>query len=137
MTLLSFWPAETADRAPRDHREQSRRPRCRKKGGRRRRWSGISARSPSTPDYAPALNNLGTALRAAGRVDEAVKVYGQALARDADTASVHYNLGNALMAQGKPAEAAAEFQLALAANPRFVDALNNLGHGARGTGAAG
>jgi tetratricopeptide (TPR) repeat protein len=104
--ILAFWPGESGDA---------------------RRAITENNLGAALQEDAPALNNLGTALRAAGRVDEAVKVYGQALARDGDAASVHYNLGNALMAQGKAAEAAAEFQLALQANPRFVDALNNLG----------
>ena len=65
------------------------------------------------PGYTPALSNLGTALRAAGRVDEAVAVYGQALDHDADKAATHLNLGNALMAQGRVTEAITSFRRAV------------------------
>ena len=58
------------------------------------------------PDYAPAYNNLGAALRAAGRLDEAVARYRQALALKPDFASASYNLANALLEQGQAGDSA-------------------------------
>ncbi len=103
-----------ADRLPARRRPSPRTtsaPRCRRTGRPEEAIDRYQRALAFDADYAPALNNLGTALRAAGRVDEAVRdVSARRCARNGDAASVHYNLGNALMARGDAAGAVAEFQ---------------------------
>ena len=69
------------------------------------------------PDYAPALNNLGVALRATGSVDAAIAAYRQALSIDGDYPDAHYNLANALLDKNRPAEAREHFEIALRSIP--------------------
>ena len=66
---------------------------------------------------ATAYLNLGNALNAQGRHDEAIGCYRQALARDPNHAEAHNNLGGALLARGALSEAAACFERALALKP--------------------
>ena len=53
------------------------------------------------PDFAEAHNNLGTALKAQGKLDGAVVHYQRALALKPDFAEAHNNLGNTLNDQGQ------------------------------------
>ena len=55
----------------------------------------------------------------AGRLDEAVACYRQALLLKPDLAAAHNNLGNALCEQGKPEEAEASYRRALALQPEL------------------
>jgi tetratricopeptide (TPR) repeat protein len=48
----------------------------------------------ASPDYAPAHNNLGDALRAQGKLDEAVVAYAEALRADPGFAQASENLAN-------------------------------------------
>jgi Flp pilus assembly protein TadD len=61
----------------------------------------------SRPD-AEAHFNLGNALRAQGKTDEAIAEFREAIRLKPDHASAHTNLGNALDAQGKTDLAIAE-----------------------------
>src|SRR3984885_4084737 len=54
-------------------------------------------------------NNLGSALKALGKFQEAAAAYAYALSLDPDNVAAHYNLGVALQAQGKLPEAAAAY----------------------------
>jgi Tfp pilus assembly protein PilF len=58
-------------------------------------------------------NNLGNALQAQGKLQEAAASYRRALSHKPDYAEAHVNLGNALREQGQSAEAAASYQRAL------------------------
>src|SRR5215831_462486 len=59
------------------------------------------------PDHAPALNNFGNALRAAGRLPEALSAYRRALAlAHAPDALMLRNLGSALLESGELSQAA-------------------------------
>jgi hypothetical protein len=82
--------------------------------------------------------NLGVALFAAGRVEEAIGHYREALRVDPLAEDAHNNLGAALLQQGKTTEALAHFREALRICPDFADAYNNIGLAlaARGQGAA-
>jgi len=63
----------------------------------------------------------------AGRLDEAIVCYRQALGLKPDLAAAHNNLGSALCERGKLEEAEASYRQALALQPNFADAHNNLG----------
>ena len=57
------------------------------------------ARSACTPENSIAQNNLGIALAAQGRVDEAIQHFDRALRLNPDDAKAHNNLGKALASQ--------------------------------------
>jgi protein O-GlcNAc transferase len=85
-------------------------------------------------------NHMGEAVRALGRLDEAVEHYERAIKLKPSFADAHNNLGLALMTQGRLDEAAARFQRALIFDPNKVDAHNNLGkcpHEPRSAGRGG
>jgi eukaryotic-like serine/threonine-protein kinase len=86
------------------------------------------------PDNPAVQNNLGTALRGAGKVDEAVAAYRRAIQLKPDFADVHANLGAALMQLGKADEAVAACRQAIALKPDFAPAHANLGHILRAQG---
>ena len=65
--------------------------------------------------------------RRAGRFDEALAAYRQAMTHDARAYEVQYSFANFCAERGRFAEAIAAYQAALAANPQATDALNNLG----------
>jgi serine/threonine-protein kinase len=79
------------------------------------------------PDDALAHQNLGNALRAQGKVAEAIAAYREAIRFKPDDAMAHHNLGNILRAQGKVAEAVAAYRAAIRLKPDLADAHNNLG----------
>jgi tetratricopeptide (TPR) repeat protein len=87
-------------------------------------WGDTAARRPGN---AFAQNNLGRALFAAGRVDEAAARYAAALQADPTDALAHYNLANILSDRGRLPEAIGEYRRALALNPGLFEAHNNLG----------
>lgn len=62
--------------------------------------------------------NLGMALTKAGRSDEALPHFTEAVGE----AAAHYNIGRLLIESGKSAEAEKQFTLALAKNPSLADA---------------
>jgi tetratricopeptide (TPR) repeat protein len=86
-------------------------------------WQATLARNP---DSWLAHNNLGTALRQKGRVDEAITHYQKALQIMPDNESVHFNLARAFYQKGKVDQAIAQFQLALQIEPADLEAQNNL-----------
>jgi regulator of sirC expression with transglutaminase-like and TPR domain len=71
--------------------------------------------------------NLGNALQAQGKLEEAVACHQRALSLNPDDPVVHNNLGNALKEQGKLEEAVACYQRALSLNPNNYTAHYNLG----------
>jgi protein O-GlcNAc transferase len=74
-----------------------------------------------------ALSDLGTAVKAQGRVQEAIHLYQQALYYNATSADVMYNLGVAYVENKEPLQAAIWYQLTIEVNPRSAEAYNNLG----------
>ncbi len=80
-----------------------------------------------TQENAFAENNLGVALSMAGRADEAVFHYREALRILPYYEQAHYNIGMELAAQGKPAAAAEHFSLLLKYKPGNEQLHNNLG----------
>jgi hypothetical protein len=79
------------------------------------------------PDFAEAHSNLGNALQAASRYDEAIVACRQALAIKPEFPDALNNLGISLQAQGHIYEAADFLRRALAGRPNFPEAHSNLG----------
>jgi len=79
------------------------------------------------PDHAHALNNLGIALKAGGRLAEARELLARAVAQHPDNPHFRFNFANALGALGEAEAAIAEYRRALATSPNHVGALGNLG----------
>ena len=78
------------------------------------------------PDDAEAQGNLGNALRALGRFEEAAASHRRALAIKPDYAEAHNNLGNALAELGRLSEAIGQYEEALRINPDYVNARKDL-----------
>ena len=79
------------------------------------------------PKYAEIHNNLGNALRAAGRPADAVTSLKRAARLKPEVATVHTNLGLALADIGHFQEAAASHRQALKLQPELALAHNNFG----------
>jgi predicted O-linked N-acetylglucosamine transferase (SPINDLY family) len=73
-------------------------------------------------------NNLGNALKAQGKLQEAAASYGGALTHDPNHVGALFNLGLVLQTQGKLAEAAACYRRALNRKPEYAEAHGNLGN---------
>jgi tetratricopeptide (TPR) repeat protein len=71
-------------------------------------------------------NNLGTALQAEGRLDEAIARYRRAIELQPDYAPAFSNMGTALRARGDLDQAVATYERALAMRPDYPDAHYNL-----------
>lgn len=82
------------------------------------------AANPSSAMYC----NIGNALQALGRFDEAIRSFRTATQLKSDNVEAHNNLGNALQAKGQLNEAAASFRHALSIKPDYADAYINLGN---------
>jgi tetratricopeptide (TPR) repeat protein len=74
-----------------------------------------------------ARNNLGVALAAQGRTDDAMAQFREALEIKPDYADAHTNLGLALWRQGRLEEAAAHYRSALQSTPDAALPHSNLG----------
>jgi tetratricopeptide (TPR) repeat protein len=79
------------------------------------------------PNDAGAHQNLGLALCAKGRLDEAIAEFRAAIRINKDLISARYNLGHALSDQGKLDEAIAEYRETLRIKNDYPEAHNNLG----------
>jgi Tfp pilus assembly protein PilF len=77
---------------------------------------------------ADAMSNLGLALHATGRYDEAVSSFRNALRLAPDHPEILYNLGNACLELGRIAEALSSYDGVLARAPGHVGALVNRGN---------
>ncbi|MFI4973168.1 MAG: tetratricopeptide repeat protein, partial [Caulobacterales bacterium] len=71
--------------------------------------------------------NLGNALAAEGRLDDAVKAYELAITLSPRYAEAHNNLGGAFTDQGKLEKAATCYERAIALKPDYAEAHYNLG----------
>jgi tetratricopeptide (TPR) repeat protein len=83
---------------------------------------------------AEAHYNLGVALRQAGRIEEAIGHYEQAVRLQPDYAMAHINLGVDLYQLGRVEEAIGQYEQALRAKPDSFEAHNNLGNALRKLG---
>ena len=82
---------------------------------------------PGSAGDAEAHDNLGLALAAQGKLDQAIAQYAEALRLKPDLAGAHNNLGLALAAQGKLDEAIGHYTEALRLKPDYAEAHNSLG----------
>ena len=80
----------------------------------------------SYPELSLAHNNLGMALAAQGKTEEAIQHYKQALRTKPDYPLANNNLANALAGQGRTEEALLHYELAVRAQPDYADAHYNL-----------
>jgi protein O-GlcNAc transferase len=78
---------------------------------------------PHNPGY---RNNLGLALKALHRFDQAIASFQHALRLNPQYATAHVSLGNILKDQGELDQAAAHFRIALTHKPELAEAHNNL-----------
>jgi protein O-mannosyl-transferase len=74
-----------------------------------------------------AHNNLGAALLAEGRVEEAAAQFDATIQIKPEVAPPHFNLANALAKQGKVDAAITQYREALRINAEYAEAHNNLG----------
>jgi tetratricopeptide (TPR) repeat protein len=75
----------------------------------------------------PTLSNLGFALSALERFDQALAVYDRAVAQQPDRAEHHYNRANTLSSLARAADAVDAYDAALALEPAFAEAWANRG----------
>jgi tetratricopeptide (TPR) repeat protein len=90
-------------------------------------WQDVAAKRPANDR---AHCNLGYALRAAGRTEEAIAEYKEALRWKPDCVEAHYNLANALLHLGRAEEAILHYEatIRLVHSPaKLAEAYNNLG----------
>jgi tetratricopeptide (TPR) repeat protein len=80
------------------------------------------------PTFAIAHNNLGNALSAERKFEEAISHFKTAIRLNPNRAGVHANLGNALSAERKFEEAISHFKTAIKLKPDFAGAYTNLGN---------
>ena len=85
------------------------------------------------PGHLHALMLSGALAHMAGRSEEAVGLFGRALAIN-EQPDFHYNIGLAKWALGQRSEATAHWERALALNPDFAQAHMNLGNALREDG---
>jgi tetratricopeptide (TPR) repeat protein len=83
----------------------------------------VLERTTPTPEV---LNELGYVLMHAGRLDEALARYRQAIDGDPDLAEIHLNLATALSRKGDRAGAIGALRTAVALRPNLVAVRNNL-----------
>jgi tetratricopeptide (TPR) repeat protein len=74
-----------------------------------------------------AQRTWGNALVQAGKIEEAIGHYEQALRAEPDDAETHYNLGIALVQLGRLPEAIRHWEMALHIKPNYAEAHYNLG----------
>jgi predicted O-linked N-acetylglucosamine transferase (SPINDLY family) len=78
------------------------------------------------PDYAEVYSNLGTALKAVGRFDDAMVSYRRALELNPDYAEGHASLGKALSELGQLDNAEASYRQALKLKPDYIEVYSSL-----------
>ncbi len=81
-----------------------------------------------------AYSNLGIALQAQGRLEEAIASFHHALQLKPDFPEAYYNMGNALAAAGRTADAIAAFRRAIELRFVYPEAHNNLGAALKSAG---
>ena len=89
----------------------------------------LICRAIAQNDQVPAFhNNLGNALKAQGKLQEAAASYTRVLAHNPNHVGALFNLGLAQQMQGKLEEAAGAYRRALSYKSDFVEAHGNLGN---------
>lgn len=86
------------------------------------------------PQYFAPYLNLGNALQASGKLDEAIEAFEKAVELAPESPDAHNNLASAFSAAGRYADALVACKVALAYRSDFVEALNNRGNAEAGLG---
>ena len=86
------------------------------------------------PDHFEALNLSGIVAAQSGRLDDAARRLGRAIAVKPGDAAAHNNYGLVLLATGRPLDALACFTRALELQSDYADAYNNRGNALRELG---
>ena len=89
--------------------------------------AGLRAGDPAESEFAEAYLNRGELQLEAGRFQEAIGNFAEALRLRPNYPEACYNLGNAWHALGRNPEAVADFARALRLRPQYPEAENNLG----------
>jgi len=79
------------------------------------------------PNFAVVHNNLGSALSAKQKIEEAISHYKMAIKLNPDYADAYNNLGVVLFAERKIEEAISHYKTAIGLKPDYAEAYNNLG----------
>ena len=79
------------------------------------------------PNFSVGFNNLGSALSAQNKKNEAVKAYRKAISLNPSNAEAYYNMGNVLGKMGKLVKAIETYKTALSLQPNYAQAAYNLG----------
>ena len=87
-------------------------------------WENTEAAYPGVSQV--IHSNLANAYKAAGRLDDAIAQYDQAIAIGPPHAYPHDGKGTALFDKGLPEEAVQEFEAAIELDPRYASARRNL-----------
>ncbi|MBA2707138.1 MAG: tetratricopeptide repeat protein, partial [Gemmatimonadaceae bacterium] len=80
------------------------------------------------PAVAEFHKDLGVALRAVGRIDDAIRAHRRAIELRADFAEPYFHLGNLLQSQGKLDEAISAFRRLIELEPELAEGYVNLGN---------
>lgn len=94
----------------------------------------LQATAEQMPNSAAAQSNYGTGLKAAGRVDEALERFEQAIALDPTYARAYNNMGNAFQALNNFEAAVSAHGQAISLEPKLASAYSNLGNALREMG---
>jgi spermidine synthase len=95
----------------------------------KKHWNNRLKAHQAEADY-----NLGTALLAEGKHEEAISHYKRAIKLKPDYAEAYSNLGAAMVAEGKNEEAISHYKMAIKLKPDYAAAHNNLGTALRRIG---
>lgn len=87
----------------------------------------LAAEATDAADLARSLNDLGTVLRVARRLEEAIEVYGRAILADPSAPDPLFNMALAFEALGRKDEALASYRAGLAIDPDRAEAYANVG----------
>jgi len=80
------------------------------------------------PNLALIHNNLGIALFADGKNEEAISHFKMAIKLKPNHTNAHYNLGNALFSMNETEEAISHYKMAIKLKPNYTNAHYNLGY---------
>ena len=78
------------------------------------------------PGFSVVHNNLGAALFAKQKNEEAISHYKMAIKINPDFAKAYNNLGNALLDKGRISEAISHYKTAIGLKPDYAEAQKNL-----------
>ncbi len=81
-----------------------------------------------TPANYRAFENLGTAQRDRGLLDQALRNYAESARLAPENSAIYNSMGLVLTRQGRVEEAVTKFRAAIERQPDFVEAQNNLGN---------